>query len=51
MPPFVNERVLCIQLIFKSKLLMLLLTFANIFDPGQEQQNVSPDLDPNCLTL
>ena len=29
----------------------LLITFANSFDPDQDQQNVSPDLDPNCLTL
>ena len=29
----------------------LLITFANSLDPGQAQQNVRPDLDPNCLTL
>ena len=29
----------------------LLLIFANSLDPGQAQQNVGPDLDPNCLTL
>ena len=27
-----------------------LITFANSLDPGQAQQNVGPDLDPNCLT-
>ena len=26
------------------------LTFANSLDPDQAQQNVGPDLDPNCLT-
>ena len=29
----------------------LLKTFANSLDPDQDQQNVGPDLDPNCLTL
>ena len=29
----------------------LLITFANSLDPDQDQQNVGPDLDPNCLTL
>ena len=29
----------------------LLITFANSLDPGQDRQNVYPDLDPNCLTL
>ena len=29
----------------------LLKTFANSLDPDQAQQNVGPDLDPNCLTL
>ena len=29
----------------------LLITFANILDPDQAQQNVGPDLDPNYLTL
>ena len=29
----------------------LLITFANSLDPDQYQQNVSPDLDPNSLTL
>ena len=29
----------------------LLITFANSVDPDQDQQNVGPDLDPNCLTL
>ena len=28
----------------------LLITFANRLDPDQAQQNVGPDLDPNCLT-
>ena len=28
----------------------LLITFANSLDPDQAQQNVGPDLDPNCLT-
>ena len=27
----------------------LLITFANSLDPDQEQQNVGPDLDLNCL--
>ena len=29
----------------------LLITVANSLDPDQDQQNVGPDLDPNCLTL
>ena len=29
----------------------LLITFANGLDPGQDQQNVGPDLDRNRLTL
>ena len=29
----------------------LLITFANSLEPDQAQQNVGPDLDPNCLTL
>ena len=27
------------------------ITFANSLDPDQDQQNVGPDLDPNCLTI
>ena len=27
----------------------LLIAFANSLDPDQDNQNVSPDLDPNCL--
>ena len=29
----------------------LLITFANSLDSNQAEQNVGPDLDPNCLTL
>ena len=29
----------------------LLITFANILDPDQDPQSVSPDLDPKRLTL
>ena len=29
----------------------LLITFANSLDGDQDVQNVSPDLDPNCVTL
>ena len=29
----------------------LLITFVNKLDPGQDWQNVGPDLDQNCLTL
>ena len=29
----------------------MLITFANNLDPDQDRQNVSPDLDPNGLTL
>ena len=29
----------------------LLITFVNSLEPDQVQQNVGPDLDPNCLTL
>ena len=29
----------------------LLITFANGLDPDQAQQNVGPDLDPNCFSL
>ena len=30
---------------------LLTITSANSLDPDQAQQNVGPDLDPNCLTL
>ena len=29
----------------------LLVSSANSLDPNQAQQNVRPDLDPNCLEL
>ena len=29
----------------------LLIAFVNSLDPDQDPQNVSPDLDPNSLTL
>ena len=29
----------------------LRITFANVFDPDQDGQNVVPDLDPSRLTL
>ena len=29
----------------------MLITFVNNLDPDQAQQNVGPDLDPNCLIL
>ena len=29
----------------------LLITFANSLDPDQYRQNISPDLNPNSLTL
>ena len=29
----------------------LLITFANSLGPDHTQQNIGPDLDPNCLTL
>ena len=29
----------------------LLITFENSLDPDQDQQNIGPDLDPNCLTI
>ena len=47
--------VICLSL--KSQLIVslisspLLITFANSLDPDQAQQNVWPDLNPNCLTL
>ena len=31
--------------------LLITFTFANSLDLDQAQQNVGPDLDPNCLTL
>ena len=34
-----------------GKFNLLLITFANSLDPDQDWQKVSPDLDPNCLTL
>ena len=30
---------------------LLLWTFENSLDPDQAQQNVRPDLDPNCKTF
>ena len=41
---FVFEKVCC-------HYCRLLIAFANRCDPGQDQQNVSPYLDPNSLTL
>ena len=29
----------------------LLITFATSLDPDQAQQNIGPDMGPNCLTL
>ena len=29
----------------------LLITFENILNPDQDSQNISPDMDPNWLTL
>ena len=29
----------------------LMVTFSNSLDPDQDRHNVSPDLDPKCLTL
>ena len=31
--------------------ILFTLTFVNSLDPGQDWQNVGPDLDQNCLTL
>ena len=31
--------------------LRLMLRFANILDPDQDQQKTRPDIDANCLTL
>ena len=28
----------------------VLITFTNSLDPYQDQQNVGPDMGPNCLT-
>ena len=33
------------------KFCRLQMVFANNLGPDQDQQNVGPDLDPNCLTL
>ena len=33
------------------KFCRLIITFSNSLDPDQDWQNVSPDLEPNCLTL
>ena len=30
---------------------LLMIAFANSFDPDQDEQNVGLFLDPNCLTL
>ena len=38
-------------IIQKRQVCHLLLTIANSLDPDQGQQNVGPDLDPNCLKL
>ena len=29
----------------------LLITFANSLNPDQDRQNISPNLDPNCLVI
>ena len=38
------------SLLARADFCCLLITFANSLDPDQAQQNVGPDLDPNCLT-
>ena len=40
----------CFVLISLPAMSVALITFANSLDPDQAQQNVGPDLDPNCLT-
>ena len=41
----------CTMYYFIALTLSLLITFANCLNPDQAQQNVRPDLDPNCMTL
>ena len=41
----------CFNSLPASEGFCLLLLFVNSLDPYQAQQNVGPDLDPNCLTL
>ena len=41
----------CIGMLSLSAKCRLLINFAYSLDPDQAQQNVGPDLDPNCLTL
>ena len=33
-----------------SDFCQLLITFVNSLDPNQDQQNIGPDMDQNCLT-
>ena len=46
-----RKKVLWNPFLASGDLCRLLVVFANSLDPDQDQQNVSPDLDPNCLTL
>ena len=47
---YYQEVVLYLTLPASGNFCHLLITFANSLDPDQAQQNVGPDLDPNCLT-
>ena len=40
-----------LTLLASGNFFCLLKTFANSLNPDQDQQNVGPDLDSNCLTL
>ena len=41
----------CAKLTSSVDFCHLLITFANSLDPDQDQQNIGPDLVPNCLAL
>ena len=44
-----QKAVLYLTLSASGNFCHLLITFANSLDPDQAQQNVGPDLDPNCF--
>ena len=41
----------CLTYLASRPFCHLLIIFANSLDQDKDQQNVGPDLDPNCLTL
>ena len=48
---FVNSMRFLFVIFKNNSFTILLITFANSFDPEHVEHGVVPDLDPDCLTL